>query len=107
MCMSIFAIIRWFSVLCLPPWPPFLQKGLGWLRFSSHIGCLLTAAEIIFFLYWSKMWLKRIPEYNHDFLGIWLNIANAFHSLYFGGLQAYCQSQWAKNEEGYSGPRLK
>ena len=107
MSLSILAIIRWLSVLLFPTWPRVFHQVFGWLRYASHIGCLLAMGEIMLFMYWSKMWLKRVPSYDHVFLGFWLNVANAVHSLYFGGLQAYCQSQWAKDEDGYTGPRLK
>ena len=45
------------------------------------------------------MWLKRVPNYNHDFLATWLNASNVSVALYLGGLQAYNLIERAKNEE--------
>ena len=45
------------------------------------------------------MWLKRVPNYNHDFLAAWLNISNVLVALYLGGFQAYAMIERAKNEE--------
>ena len=98
MCGSITRIFG-FALQWLAPHIVNSFRLLGWLGWSSGFGCLITANEILFFTYWSKMWLKRVPNYNHDFLAAWLNISNVLVALYLGGFQAYDMIERAKNEE--------
>ena len=98
MCGSITRIFG-FALQWLAPHIVNSFRLLGWLGWSSGFGCLITANEILFFTYWSKMWLKRVPNYNHDFLATWLNASNVSVALYLGGLQAYNLIERAKNEE--------
>ena len=109
MCFSAARIIR-YSMECLlpPPMPSFIFtffEWVAWLAWSSCIGCLITINEVLFFTYWSKMWLKRVPNYNHDFLAAWLNLANFVIAFYYGWLQVYNFKEWAKDEENV--PRIQ
>ena len=90
------------------PMPSFIFtffELVAWLAWSSCIGCLITINEVLFFTYWSKMWLKRVLNYNHDFLAAWLNIANFVIAFYYGWLQVYNFKEWAKDEENV--PRIQ
>ena len=104
MCGSITRIFG-FALQWLAPHIVNSFRLLGWLGWSSGFGCLITANEILFFTYWSKMWLKRVPNYNHDFLAAWLNVSNVFLAFYLGGFQAYNVIERAKNEENV--PRIR
>ena len=110
MCFSINRIFHCLlELLASQPMPNFILKYYpalaGWLGWSSTFGCLITINEVIFFTYWSKMWLKRVPNYNHDFLAAWLNIANITFAFYLGGIKSYSSIEWAKDEENV--PRVK
>ena len=109
MCYSITRIIRYFIEWLAPkPLHHFIFNSfrlVGWFAWSGSFGCLITVNEVIFFTYWSKLWLKRVPNYNHDFLAAWLNAANVFMAFYLGGIQAYNSIEWAKDEENV--PRLR
>ena len=109
MCYSITRIIRYFIEWLAPkPLHHFIFNGfrlVGWFAWSGSFGCLITVNEVIFFTYWSKLWLKRVPNYNHDFLAAWLNAANVFMAFYLGGLQVYNSTERAKDEENV--PRLR
>ena len=67
MCWSGARIMRCLVEWLTPrPMPTFVFKSLGWVGWigmSSHFGCLITMNEVVFFTYWSKMWLKRVPNY--------------------------------------------
>merc|ERR1712141_952031 len=103
MCYSISRIIRFALEWLAPqPMPNFLfniSTLVGWLVWSGAFGCIITVNEVLIVTYWSKMWLKRVPNYNHDFLATWLNASNVSVALYLGGLQAYNLIERAKNEE--------
>ena len=45
------------------------------------------------------MWLKRVPNYNHDFLATWLNVANIIIAFFLGGLKAYDSIEWVEDKE--------
>ena len=103
MCFSTAYLVR-YSLECLTPQPmPYLVYKLflwvGWFAWSGCLGCLITMNEVLLFTYWSKMWLKRIPNYNHDFLATWLNAANVVVAFYLGHLQIYNFFEWLKDEE--------
>ena len=98
-------VLQWFGPQPLPNFIFNSFKLWGWLAWSSGFGCLITANEILFFTYWSKMWLKRMPNYNHDFLATWLNVSNVFVAFYLGGFQAYNLIERAQNEENV--PRIR
>ena len=89
-------LVEWFAPRPLPIY--FVFKVMGWLGWSSTFGCLITTNEVIFLTYWSKMWLKRVPNYNHDFLAAWLNATNVIIAFYLGGLKAYNSIERAKDE---------
>ena len=103
MCQSVVCIFRDILRLVVPqPIPTFIYQTLGfvgWLNWSTTFGYVITLNQIIFFTYWSKMWLKRVPDYNHDFLAGWLSVANTVVAFYLGGLQAYNILEFAKDEE--------
>ena len=109
MCYSISRIIRFALEWLAPqPMPNFLfniSTLVGWLVWSGAFGCIITVNEVLIVTYWSKMWLKRVPNYNHDFLATWLNASNVSVALYLGGLQAYNLIERAKNEENV--PRIR
>ena len=110
MCFSITRIFRYLLEWLAPQsLPNFLFKYysalVGWLGWSSTFGCLITTNEVIFFTYWSKMWLKRVPNYNHDFLGVWLNTTNVTIASYLASLKAFSSIEWAKHEDNL--PRVK
>ena len=93
MCQSIVCIFRDILRLVVPqPMPTFVYQTLGlaaWFNWSLNFGYSITINQVIFFTYWSKMWLKRVPDYNHDFLAAWLSVTNTVVAFYLGGLQAY------------------
>ena len=95
---SICRIIRFLETL-IASMPSFLRVTLSWCRFAGYLGTLLSLMEIIFFLYWTKIWLQRVPSYDHDFLGVWLTICNLIIAAYLAILQAYSQAEWAKDED--------
>ena len=110
MCFSIIRIFRCLlEWLASQPMPNFIFKYYyalaGWLGWSSTFGCLITINEVIFFTYWSKMWLKRVPNYNHDFLAAWLNVANITIAFYLGGINTYSSIEWAQDKANV--PRVK
>ena len=90
-------LVEWFAPRPLPIY--FIFKVMGWLGWSSTFGCLISINEITFLTYWSKMWLKRVPNYNHDFLATWLNVANIIIAFFLGGLKAYDSIEWVEDKE--------
>ena len=105
MFQSIVTIIRWIidflkAAKKLPIWS---MKGLAFLRWTSVIGALLAMLEVMFINYHSKMWLKRVPNYDHDFISFWLQLSNAFVAFYYGALQTYSRLAW---EEVHDTPKL-
>ena len=110
LCFSATCIIRYLLEGIVPqPMPDFIYQFIGWLGWvarASTFGCLITVNEVIFCIYWSKMWLKRVPNYDHDFLATWLSVANVIIAFYLGGLKTYNAIQWAKDEENVPSFRI-
>ena len=105
MFQSIVTIIRWIidflkAAKKLPIWS---MKGLAFIRWTSVIGALLAMLEVMSINYHSKMWLKRVPSYDHDFSSFWLQLCNAFVAFYYGALQTYSRLAW---EEVHDTPKL-
>ena len=53
-------------------------------RIVASIAISLTVAEIVFFIYLSRLVLKRIPLFNHDFLSLFLKVANMIIAFVLG-----------------------
>ena len=53
------------------------------------IALQLAVIELLVFGYYCKRVLKRIPEYDIDFLVFWLEIVNTFLGVYLGSLQTF------------------
>ena len=101
MFQSIVTTIRWTIDLLevAKSLPSGLMKGLAFLRWTSVIGPLLAMVETMFYNYHTKMWLKRMPNYNHDFLSFWLQVCNAFLASYYGALQTYSRLVWKNADD--------
>ena len=69
------------------------MSAFAYLRLVSLIAALLTVVEGIFFINYSKLWLKRIPNYDHDFLGVWLLATNVVLAFYIGALKVRFESR--------------
>ena len=81
---SVLTEIHWICVL-------FSTHLIGYefFRIFSLFGIGLTDIQILFFLYYIRLYLKRVPNFDHDFLGSFLTIWNVFMPLIFGYLQSY------------------
>ena len=91
--MSIILVLR-FSLTLLPfQLPAFIALGLQFLKTVVTLGICLTIIEATIFEYWSHLILKRVPEYDHDFLATGCQVANIVLAFYFGGLQTYGKSK--------------
>ena len=105
MFQSIVTSIRWIIdfLIAAEKLPVWSMKGLAYLRWTSVIGPLLAMTEIMFYNYHTKMWLKRVPNYDHDFISLWLQLCNAIVAIYYGALQTYSRLVW---EEVKDTPKL-
>ena len=89
MVQSMSTSVRWLFDILWISMPAWSMLSSGFLRWTSVIGGLMTMVEGLFFSYYSQMWLKRMPNYDHDFLGTWLFVTNFTLASYLGALQFY------------------
>ena len=89
MTQSILMLLMAFKGLILPAF----SICVHWFGLTTTLGCILSIMELIFFRYWSTMWLKHIPSYDHDFIGLWLSLINIMISAYIGALHSYIAAQ--------------
>ena len=98
---SIVTAFRWFRDIFDLNLPSKILIILGILRWTTIIAVLLVMIEIVFFASYTKLWLKRIPNYDHDILNFWLTIVNFVSSVYFGSLQTYSILATNNGETGF------
>ena len=89
MFMSVILILRFILTLLPIDLPYFLAVGLQFLKTTGIIGICLTIIEVTAFEYLTYLILKRVPEYDHDFLATGFQIVNIIVGLYFGALQTF------------------
>ena len=63
--------------------------GYDYFRIVSLIGICLVDIQVVFFLYYIRIYLKRMPNFNHDFLGSFLTIWTLLIPLLLGYVQSY------------------
>ena len=87
--MSVMIIIR--ILLDLAPFesPYLIEVVLEYCHQSLVIAFELSGIEIITFGYYCKRILKRIPEYDIDFLAFCFLIINTILSIYLGSLHTF------------------
>ena len=67
----------------------FIEVFLEYCYQSLCIAFTLSGIEMISFGYYCKRILKRIPEYDIDFLAFWIQILNTILSTYLGSLHVF------------------
>ena len=63
--------------------------GYDYFRIVSLIGICLVDIQVVFFLYYIRLYLKRMPNFNHDFLGSFLTLWTLLMPLLLGYVQSY------------------
>ena len=88
-CLSIFTILR--SLLCLMTkgLPLIILIPMEYLMVTYTIAITLTYIVTSLFEYLSRMILKRVPNYNHDFLATGLQVVIFGLAFYLGALQTF------------------
>ena len=87
--MSVILILRFILTLLPIDLPYTLAVGLQFLKTTGMIGICLTIIEVSVFEYMTFLILKRVPEYDHDFLATGFQIVNVIVGFYFGALQIF------------------
>ena len=85
---SIASIGQEFYMVCFNRNPSSTMiYGFFWL--VTGVGLVLNINEIIMWEYLVKTVYKRVPEFNHDLLGVWLEISNIFIAFMLAMVQAH------------------
>ena len=61
----------------------------GFNQIFFVIGSLLVLNQIILWKYLTKKIFKRIPSFNHDFIGLWLEISSIVITFILSGAEAH------------------
>ena len=68
---------------------PDSKKFYGFNFIFFVIGSMIVMFQIIFWKYLTKKVLKRIPAYNHDLIGVWLELSNLVLAFGLAGVEAF------------------
>ena len=82
--LSILTELHWICLLC-----SIQLFSYDYFRVVSLFGITLVDIQIAFFLYYIRIYLKRMPNFNHDFLGSFLTIWTLLMPLILGYVQTY------------------
>ena len=70
----------------------FIQFLIEYFRVTCIIAGLLHTIEAVVLYYHQNVRLKRFPNYDHDFLSIWVVLCNIGLSFYLGWIQTHSKS---------------
>ena len=93
---SVLTEIHWICILC-----SVHLIGYDFIRIVSLFAIALVDIQILFFLYYIRLYLKRVPNFDHDFLGTFLTIWNVFIPVIFGYFQSYGSTTLVGIIQGY------
>ena len=82
--LSFLTELHWICLLC-----SIQLMGYDYFRIVSLIGICLVDIQVVFFLYYIRIYLKRMSNFNHDFLGSFLTIWTLLMPLLLGYVQSY------------------
>ena len=94
--LSILTELHWICLLC-----SIQLFSYDYFRVVSLFGITLVDIQIAFFLYYIQLYLKRIPNFNHDFMGSFLTIWNLLMPFILGYVQSYGSNLVALMVQGY------
>ena len=86
--LSISTILQWFLQALQVDVPHPLAIIFNNIRILSLIAITINVIEISFISYTNFIVLKRIPNYNHDFLAIFIQSANFFISIFLASVHS-------------------
>ena len=88
-CLSLVSIMRFILTLLDAFQPLWLMIALDYLRRACILAAFLIPGESLIFYYYSELILQRTPNWDHDFLSIWLHLSNVAASLFLCGVQTF------------------
>jgi len=94
--LSILTEVHWICLLY-----SIQLFGYDYFRVVSLIGIALADIQITCFLYYIRLYLKRMPNFNHDFLGIFFTVWTLLMPFIFGYTQSYGSNLVALMVQGY------
>ena len=68
---------------------PDSKKFYGFNFMFFVIGSMIVMYEIVVWKYLTKKVLRRIPYFNHDLIGVWLEISNFIIAFGLAGVEAF------------------
>ena len=86
-CMSLVSIIRFILTLLNATHPAWLMIMVDYFRRACIFATFLIPVESMIFYYYTELILQRTPNWDHDFLSIWLHVSNMAVSLFLCGIQ--------------------
>ena len=82
--LSLIFIVKWILQMLQIEIPFPIEIIINNFRIVATIAKSLMFSVIFFFIYLNQLVLKRIPEFNHDFLGLFFIVANMVISFVLG-----------------------